>query len=181
MAVVALGDVRDVLAVCPGVVDAAVVMVVVDSVGPVRVAYVVPGGPGFDVGVVYGCLRGALPGVAVPAAVVVVDAIPVGADGSVVAGVLPVPDLRGLRPYRSPGSARQELLCTVFAEVLARPRWGLDDDFFVMGGESIDAMLIASRVGPAVGVELSINEIFDAPTVAELDRLLDTLTTGAGR
>ena len=177
MAVAALQDVRDVLAACPGVVDSAVVSQVRDSVGPVHVAYVVPGGPGFDLGVLYGCLRGALPGAAVPAAVVVVDAIAVGADGAVAAGALPVPDLRGLRPYRSPVSARQEMLCTVFAEVLARPRWGLDDDFFVMGGESIDAMLIASRIGPAVGVEISINEIFDAPTVAELDRLLDTLTT----
>ena len=63
----------------------------------------------------------------------------------------------------------------IFAEVLARPRCGVDDDFFTLGGESIDAMLIASRVGPAIGQEISIDELFDAPTVAELDRLLDQL------
>ncbi|THA34013.1 hypothetical protein E6R18_08370 [Streptomyces sp. A1277] len=177
MAVAALQDVRDVLAACPDLADAAVLAHVRDSVGQVHVAYVVPGGPGFDLAVLHRLLRGALPGTAVPAAVVVVDAIPVDAGGAPRPQALPVPDLRGLVPYRSPGSARQEALCTVFAEVLARPRWGLDDDFFVMGGESIDAMLIASRVGPAAGVEISINEIFDAPTVAELDRLLDTLTT----
>nr|WSW64780.1 phosphopantetheine-binding protein [Streptomyces sp. NBC_00995]WSW71173.1 phosphopantetheine-binding protein [Streptomyces sp. NBC_00995] len=175
MAVAALQDVRDVLAGCPGLADAVVLAYEQDPVGRVHVAYVVPGGAGFDMAVLHRRLRGALPGSAVPAAVVVVDVLPVVAEG--VAPVLPVAELRGLAPYRSPVSARQEMLCTVFAEVLARPRWGLDDDFFVMGGESIDAMLIASRVGPVLGVELSINEIFDAPTVAELDLLLDTLSS----
>ncbi|WP_406396447.1 phosphopantetheine-binding protein [Streptomyces sp. NBC_00887] len=177
MAVAALQDVRDVLAAYPGLVDAAVLTYEQDPVGQVHVAYVVPGGAGFDLAALHQHLRGALPGTAVPAAVVVVDALPVASGGTPQAHVLPVVELRGLGPYRAPGSDRQELLCTIFAEVLARPRWGLDDDFFVMGGESIDAMLIASRVGPAVGVEISINEIFDAPTVAELDRLLDTLST----
>lgn len=174
MAVAALQDVRDVLAAYPDVADVAVLTRVEDRAGAVSVAYVVPGGPGFDLAGLQAYLRGALPGAAVPAAVVVVDAIPAGADG--VQG-LPAPDLRGLMPYRSPESARQEVLCTVFAEVLGRTRCGLDDDFFLMGGESIDAMLIASRVGPAVGVEISMNELFDAPTAAELDRLLDTLNT----
>jgi aryl carrier-like protein len=112
----------------------------------------------------------------VPADIVVVEAIPVDSAGAPESQALPAPDLRGLAPYRSPDSARQEVLCTIFAEVLARTRCGVDDDFFVMGGESIDAMLIASRVGPAVGLEISMNELFDAPTVAELDRLLGQLS-----
>lgn len=177
MAVAALQDVRDVLAAYPGLADAVVLTYEQDPAGQVHVAFVVPGGAGFDLAALHRHLRGALPGAAVPAVVVVVDVLPVVSEGAAGARVLPVAELRGLGPYRSPGSARQEMLCTIFAEVLARPRWGLDDDFFAMGGESIDAMLIASRVGPAVGVEISINEIFDAPTVAELDRLLDTLST----
>jgi hypothetical protein len=39
-------------------------------------------------------------------------------------------------------------------------------------------MLIASRIGPALGLEISMNELFDAPTVAELDQLLDRLSDG---
>lgn len=176
MAVAALRDVRDVLAACPHVADVAVLTRVQDPAGQVHVAYVVPGGPGFDLAAVHRCLRASLPAAAVPAAVVVVGAIPAGPDGSVRWQELPAADLRGLAPYRPPGSARQEALCTIFAEVLARPRCGLDDDFFLLGGESIDAMLIASRVGPALGLEISMNELFDAPTVAQLDRLLDTLS-----
>jgi aryl carrier-like protein len=177
MVVAAIQDVREVLAAYPDLADVAVLTRVQDPAGPVHVAYVVPAGPGFDLAGLHTYLRASLPGAAVPAAVVVVDAIPVASDGTPQAQGLPAPDLRGLVPYRSPESARQEVLCTIFAEVLARTRCGLDDDFFLMGGESIDAMLIASRVGPAVGLEISMNELFDAPTVAELDRLLDTLST----
>jgi aryl carrier-like protein len=175
MAVAAIQDVRDVLAAYPELADVAVLTHVLEPVGQVHVAYVVPGGAGFDLAALHKYLRGLLPGSAVPAAIVVVDAIPVNSAGTPEPQALPAPDLRGLMPYRSPDTARQEALCTIFAEVLARTRCGVDDDFFIMGGESIDAMLIASRVGPAVGLEISMNELFDAPTVAELDRLLDQL------
>jgi aryl carrier-like protein len=176
MAVAAVQDVRDVLAAYPELADVAVLTHVQEPVGQVHVAYVVPGGAGFDLAALHKHVRASLPGSAVPSAIVVVEAIPVDAAGAPEPKGLPAPDLRGLTPYRSPDTARQETLCTIFAEVLARTRCGLDDDFFIMGGESIDAMLIASRVGPAVGLEISMNELFDAPTVAELDRLLDQLS-----
>lgn len=174
----AIQDVRGVLAGYRELADVVVLARVVEPVGEVRVAYVVPATPGFDLAALYRYVRGSLPGAAVPAAIVVLEAIPVDSAGAALAQALPAPDLRGLMPYRQPATARQEALCTIFAEVLGRPRCGLDDDFFLMGGESIDAMLIASRIGPAVGLEISMNELFDAPTVAELDRLLDQLSVG---
>ncbi|HJP77542.1 MAG TPA: phosphopantetheine-binding protein [Pseudonocardiaceae bacterium] len=170
MAVAAIQDVRDVLAAYPELADVAVLPHEQEPIGQVLVAYVVPGSPSLDLPALHRYVRQALPGSAVPAAIVVVDAIPADSQA------LPAPDLRGLVPYRSPQTPRQEALCTIFAEVLARTRCGVDDDFFTMGGESIDAMLIASRVGPAVGLEISMNELFDAPTVAELDQLLDQLS-----
>jgi aryl carrier-like protein len=179
MAGSAIQDVREVLAAYPELADVAVLTHVQEPVGEVLVAYVVPSGPGFDLAALHRYVRQTLPGNAVPAAIVVVDAISVDAEGTPEPRALPAPDLRGLLPYRSPNTPRQEALCTIFAEVLARTRCGVDDDFFIMGGESIDAMLIASRVGPAVGLEVSMNELFDAPTVAELDELLDRLSTGA--
>jgi aryl carrier-like protein len=125
-------------------------------------------------------VRKELPGIAVPAAIIVVDAIPLTPEGVPEPRALPAPDLRGVAPYRPPVSPRQETLCTIFAEVLARTRCGIDDNFFTLGGESIDAMLIASRVGPEIGHEITMNELFDAPTVAELDSLLDQLNGAAG-
>lgn len=174
MAATAIQDVRNVLAAYPELADVAVLTHSQEPAGEVQVAYVVPKGPALDVAALHKYARESLPGSAVPAAVVVVDAIPVDT------GALPAPDLRGLAPYRAPETPRQEALCAIFADVLGRTRCGLDDNFFLMGGESIDAMLIASRVGPAVGLEISMNELFDAPTVAELDQLLDELNgTGA--
>jgi hypothetical protein len=110
----------------------------------------------------------------------VVDAIPLTPTGIAEPQALPTPDLRGLKPYRSPDTPRQEAMCTIFAEVLARPRCGVDDSFLALGGESIDAMLIASRVSPVVGQEISIDDLFDAPTVAELDQRLDELSSIGG-
>lgn len=173
--VTAIQDVRDVLATYPELADVAVLTHVQEPVGQVPVAYVVPRSPGFDLAALHKYVRKMLPSSAVPAAIVVVDAIPVNSAGTPEPEALPAPDLRGLLPYRSPATPRQEALCTIFAEVLAKTRCGVDDDFFIMGGESIDAMLIASRVGPAFGLEISMNELFDAPTVAELDQLLDRL------
>lgn len=175
MVTAAIHNVRDVLAVYPGLADVAVLAHEDESAGQVLVAYIVPGGGGLDLAALHKYIRELLPGSAVPAAVMVVDAVP--ADPAVTAGppALPAPDLRGLMPYRSPDTPRQETLCTIFAEVLARPRCGVDDNFFHLGGESIDAMLIASRASEAFGREISMDDLFDAPTVAELDRQLDLM------
>jgi hypothetical protein len=175
MTTAAIQSVRDVLVAYPGLADAAVLAHEHETLGEVMVAYIVPGGPGLNMADLHSHVRQELPGGEVPAAIMVVDGIPVDPEGRAQPGALPAPDLRGVAPYRAPATPRQEILCTIFAEVLARPRCGVDDNFFTLGGESIDAMLIASRVGPAIGQEISMNELFDAPTVAELDALLDQL------
>jgi hypothetical protein len=170
MAIAAIQKVRDVLAAYPGLADIAVLAHEQESVGQVLVAYVVPGSPGLNLAELYKYARKELPGSTVPAAIMVVDAIPLTPTGITEPQALPAPDLRGLKP-------RQEAMCTIFAEVLARPRCGVDDNFFILGGESIEAMLIASRVSPAAGREISMDDLFNAPTVAELDRLIDQLSS----
>jgi hypothetical protein len=177
MDMAAIQNVRDVLAVYPGLADLAVLTHEQETAGQVTVAYVVPSSPGLDLAELYKYARQELPGSAVPAAITVVDAIPWTSEGTVETRSIPAPDLQGLKPYRSPDSPRQEALCTIFAEVLARPRCGIDDNFFALGGASIDAMWLASRVGPVVGREISMKDLFRAPTVAELDRFLDQTST----
>lgn len=175
MAIAPIQNVRNVLAGYPGLADIAVLSHEQESLGRVLVAYIVPGSPDLDLAELQMYLREQLPGSEVPADIVVVDAIPMDSNGTADRPALPAPDLRGLMRYRSPDTSRQQALCAIFAEVLTRTRCGVDDNFFTLGGESIDAMLIASRVSLVVGQEISMNEVFDAPTVAELDRLLDKL------
>jgi nonribosomal peptide synthetase DhbF len=133
MGTAAIQDVRAVLAAYPGLADLAVLAHEQESLGQVLVAYVVPGSTGLNMAALHKHARKLLPGSAVPAAIMVVDAIPVTSAGTAEPKALPAPDLRGLMPYRSPETPRQETLCTIFAEVLARPRCGIDDNFFNLG------------------------------------------------
>jgi len=88
---------------------------------------------------------------------------------------LSAPEVASMRPYRAPGNVRQETLCEIFAEVLRLPRVGIDDDFFALGGRSVDGVLIASRANAAFNCELSLADLFEAPTVAELDQQLNAV------
>ncbi|MET7468240.1 phosphopantetheine-binding protein [Micromonospora sp. NPDC005686] len=175
MATAVIQSVRDALTDYPGLTEVAVLAHEHEALGHVLVAYIVLRSVGLNLAELYKHLRKRLPGSLVPAAVTVVDAIPVKSGGSADPHAFPQPDLRGLMPYRPPDTPRQEALCTIFAEVLARPRCGIDDNFFTLGGESIDAMLIASRASAVTGRDISMDDLFDAPTVAEFDRLLDLM------
>jgi hypothetical protein len=75
--------------------------------------------------------------------------------------------------YQAPQTARQKILCSLFAEVLEIPSVGVTDDFFFIGGQSVFAIVLSARISEALNVSVSIADIFEAPTVVELDQHLD--------
>jgi hypothetical protein len=138
------------------------------------VAYVSPGD--IDQLALHAHAREHLPRYLVPAAIVVMDTIPVTSEGVPDTQSLPVPDLGGLACYQVPGTARQEILCDIFAEILQVPRIGIADDFFNLGGRSVDAMMLAASISIALGLSVRMVDLFEAPSVAELDQWLDKAT-----
>src|SRR5579859_4835471 len=169
------GEARAALAAFPGLADVTVIEHGSGQDDQCLIAYVVPSGPGLDVPDLHAYARKTLRNGSMPAAIMVVDEIPVTAAGTVDAAALPVPDLNGLLPYRAPATPRQEILCELFAQVLGVARCGIDNDFFDLGGRSIEAMMLAGRISTSLGIRVSMADLFKAPTVGDMDDRLNLM------
>jgi nonribosomal peptide synthetase DhbF len=121
-----------------------------------------------------GHLSRLLPEHMLPGSFVVLDHLPVTANGKVDRDSLAAaqPPHPGRAGGRAPHSPRQQLLCDLVAAILDRPAVGIDDDFFELGGNSLDAVRLVNRVHRVLGVELSIEDLFEARTVAAVEQRL---------
>ncbi|MFH9613616.1 amino acid adenylation domain-containing protein [Streptomyces pratensis] len=106
-----------------------------------------------------------LPDHLVPAAVVVLAELPVTPNGKLDRAALPAPATAG--GGREPGTERERLLCAVLADVFEVERVGVDDDFFALGGDSITAITISSRLR-AVGLGLRPRDLLARRSFAAL-------------
>ncbi len=118
-------------------------------------------------------LRGKLPDYMVPPAFVVLDRLPLTANGKVDRQALPAPESGGSERgvYAEPRDAVEGLLADLWVEVLRVPRVGIHDNFFDLGGDSILGLQIVSRANRA-GIALTPRDIFEHQTIADLAQVV---------
>ncbi|MCY1078492.1 non-ribosomal peptide synthase/polyketide synthase [Archangium lansingense] len=167
------GEIQAVLLSHPAVREAAV-LAREDAPGGSRrlVAYVVPGSAqGVEPRALHRFLADRLPEYMVPSAFVVLERLPLTPNGKVDRRALPAPsEVQGAvdASHVAPRGPVEELLASLFGELLGVPRVGAHDSFFELGGHSLLATRVVSRILATFGVVLSLREFFEAPTVARL-------------
>ncbi|OLL16865.1 non-ribosomal peptide synthetase [Rhodococcus sp. M8] len=163
-----LGEIESVLRARAEVRDVAVLVRNDPHVGDRLVAYVVPaGGAELDAAATKTALAQALPSYMVPSVFVVLEALPLNTNGKLDRRALPEPEFEAGQ-FRAPTTPVEEIVAGILAEVLGIERAGLDDDFFELGGNSLLATQLASRLGAALDTRVSVRTVFEASTVAAL-------------
>ncbi|MFD4267916.1 amino acid adenylation domain-containing protein [Rhodococcus sp. NPDC058481] len=172
-----LGEIIAALADSPGVNQSAVVT---DRDGSIArlIGYVVPvEGADVDPAAVRAHVASSLPDYMVPSVVIVLDGpLPLTPNGKLDRKALPAPDWSELTGDVAPRTPRERVIADLFAEILHLPSVGVHDNFFDLGGHSMASMQLVGRVRTELGAQLSIREVFDAPTVAELAELTEAGT-----
>ncbi len=172
------GEVQAALAGLDGV-EQAVVIAREDGSGGKRLVGYVTGTA--DPAAMRAKLADRLPAHMVPAAVVVLSALPVTVNGKLDTRALPAPEFRA-GEYRAPSNPTEEVLAGIYERVLGLESApvGVDESFFDLGGDSISAMRLIAAVNTSLDTDLSVSTVFEAPTVRTLSERLLTNTASTG-
>ncbi|MEU8385730.1 amino acid adenylation domain-containing protein, partial [Streptosporangium sp. NPDC048865] len=175
-----LGEIEAALLAHPSIAQATVI-VREDQPGDQRLTgYIVPVNThdGVDTAQMRAHLGGVLPEYMVPAAIVAMEALPLTVNGKLDRAALPAPHHSGdEHTYQAPSTPEEEILCSVFAEVLGLPAVGVNDNFFALGGHSLLATRLISRLRSVFSTEVTIRALFEAPTPAGLAGRLNVAAT----
>ena len=177
-------EIENVLRTIAGVRDAVVVPREIVPGEPRLVAYYVATDTPVNVPSLRSALGRALPDYMIPSAFVALDAIPVTPNGKTDRLNLPSPvwDRRD-REHDPPdeGSGVESVLATIWANVLGFDRVGLDDDFFELGGDSLQAAKIAARVTAEWKLPIPVRTLLESATVAKMAKAVLAALASSGR
>ena len=114
-----------------------------------------------------------LPEYMVPVRIVALDSLPLKANGKLDEAALPEPPEIGSGEHEDPAGVTEQRIAVIFSEVLGVPDVGATDDFFALGGHSLLATRIVVEVRSALGVQLPVYSLFEAPSVRGLAVLVE--------
>jgi non-ribosomal peptide synthetase component F len=181
---VELGEIEHALRAHPGVETGVVVLRAgADGAEPVLVAYAVPKQAGYAVShsdratpeKVTAWLGAQLPEHMVPSAVVLLDALPLTANGKVDRTALPDVDggPAGETSYVEPRTPTEQTIARIWGDVLKKERVGVTDSFLDLGGHSLLAIRVLGRISKELGVRLALRALFETPTVERIAAIVD--------
>jgi acyl-CoA synthetase (AMP-forming)/AMP-acid ligase II len=161
-------------------IDDAVVIALADSTSEPRlIAYIVASPAAAPtVTAIRQRLAAALPDYMVPAAFIRLDAFPLAANGKVARPLLPLPGRERPRleaAYIAPITAEQAWLANLWQELLRLDQVGINDPFFELGGDSLLATQVISRVNQRNGCSVPLQVLFEHPTIATFAQHLDAI------
>ncbi|MBD8507923.1 amino acid adenylation domain-containing protein, partial [Hoyosella sp. G463] len=153
-------------------VDAAVTVAVRGAANQLQlVAYVTPSGPAPDVDELREHVGGVLPDYMVPAAIMLIEQIPLTPNGKIDRKALPDPQFRTASTrHRAPTTPMEEAIVALIEQLLGSTGVGVDDSFFALGGDSIMSIQLVARAKSA-GVILTARDVFEHKTPAALARV----------
>jgi acyl-coenzyme A synthetase/AMP-(fatty) acid ligase/acyl carrier protein len=134
------------------------------------VAYVVPAEDSVDVATLRAHVQAGLPNYMVPQAIVSLDEIPLTPNGKLDRKALPAPDgsAKATETYVAPSTPVEQALAEIWQQLLNVEQVGVHDDFFALGGHSLMTIRLITELSEASGQQLSIADVFEQPTIAEL-------------
>lgn len=123
------------------------------------------------------CLSKRLPDYMVPSVLIELEAIPLTANGKVDRKALPVLDIASLQTtYRAPVTAQEQVLAKLWQSLLNLDRVGLDDNFFALGGHSMQVMTMIAKA-KAQGLQLDVTQVYNSANLSELASCCDSDVT----
>lgn len=180
---VELGEIEQLLRTHPGVDNCVVLLRAAQDREAALVAYVVAKSEGYAVShsdrptsaKLTEWLGAQLPGHMVPSAVVLMDALPLTANGKVDRARLPEPGgvEEGTASFVAPRTPTETQLAAIWAEVLKRDQVGVTDNFLALGGHSLLAIRLLGKISKSFGVRLPLRSLFETPTVEQIAVAVD--------
>jgi amino acid adenylation domain-containing protein len=177
-----LGEIETILRQHQSIKEAVVVAQEGEAAESRLVGYVVPKqNPGPTLSELRKYLNDRLPDYMVPSALVMLDQMPLTPNGKINRGALPAPD--GSRPdteqeFIAPRTPVEEVLTSIWSQVLGIDKVGVEDNFFELGGHSLLATQAISRIRETFQIEIPLQQLFETPNISGLAESIETALIG---